>query len=125
MNIFPTSVGGDYSQNIQAIRQRAAAEVTQRMPATQQNQKTENSAVLDHELKGHQLKETQQLVLSQKIQGKQHVTSQNQNAQNDALNPMVKEVANIAEKSGFVGLSTQDVLRAYAYGTSLLADYSV
>jgi hypothetical protein len=43
----------------------------------------------------------------------------------ERLNPMIKEVQQIAEASGFVGVNSSDVLRAYQQGTSFLADYKV
>jgi hypothetical protein len=37
----------------------------------------------------------------------------------------VREVQNIASQAGFVGVSEQDIRRAYTHGESLLADYRV
>lgn len=37
----------------------------------------------------------------------------------------VSEVTHIAQKAGYVGLSEQDIQRAYVNGESLLADYRV
>ena len=37
----------------------------------------------------------------------------------------VQDIQNIAEKSGFTGISEQDIRRAYVQGNSLLADYHV
>lgn len=37
----------------------------------------------------------------------------------------VQEIQTIAEKSGFIGVSEQDIRRAYSQGSSLLADYRV
>lgn len=40
-------------------------------------------------------------------------------------NRTVQEIQTIAGRAGFVGLSEQDIRRAYTYGESLLADYRV
>ena len=40
-------------------------------------------------------------------------------------NRKVQEIQNIAAKAGFLGVSEQDIRRAYSQGTSLLADYRV
>lgn len=37
----------------------------------------------------------------------------------------VQDIQNIASKAGFVGVSEQDIRRAYVQGDSLLADYRV
>ncbi len=37
----------------------------------------------------------------------------------------VREVQQIAQRAGFIGVSEQDIQRAYARGESLLADYRV
>lgn len=37
----------------------------------------------------------------------------------------VQEVQNIAQRAGFMGVTEQDIRRAYTYGESLLADYRV
>jgi hypothetical protein len=37
----------------------------------------------------------------------------------------VQEIQGIAEQAGFVGVTEQDIRRAYSQGTSLLADYRV
>lgn len=37
----------------------------------------------------------------------------------------VNEIQNIAHKAGFVGVTEQDIRRAYQFGESLLADYRV
>jgi hypothetical protein len=37
----------------------------------------------------------------------------------------VQEIQTIAAKSGFIGVSEQDIWRAYSQGNSLLADYRV
>lgn len=37
----------------------------------------------------------------------------------------VREVQQIAEKAGYVGVTEQDIRRAYTQGESLLADYRV
>lgn len=42
-----------------------------------------------------------------------------------SLQSMVQDVRQIAEASGFIGVSDQDVLRAYRTGQSFLADYTV
>ena len=39
------------------------------------------------------------------------------------LQPMIHEVSQIAESSGFVGVTSQDIVRAYQTGQSFLADY--
>ena len=41
------------------------------------------------------------------------------------LMPLIKDVQNIAKNSGYVDVRADDVMRAYAQGSSLLADYSV
>ncbi len=41
------------------------------------------------------------------------------------LQPMIQEVQQLAEASGYIGVTSQDVLRAYQSGRSLLADYRV
>ena len=41
------------------------------------------------------------------------------------LEPMIQEVRQIAEASGFIGVSNQDIMRAYKTGQSFLADYRV
>lgn len=43
----------------------------------------------------------------------------------EKLNPMVNEVCRIAESVGYVGVTPQDVVRAYQSGHSFLADYTV
>jgi hypothetical protein len=40
-------------------------------------------------------------------------------------NRTVQEVQDIAQQAGFVGVTEQDIRRAYTYGESLLADYRV
>ena len=37
----------------------------------------------------------------------------------------VQEIQQVAEKAGFVGVSEQDIRRAYVHGESLFADYRV
>lgn len=37
----------------------------------------------------------------------------------------VREVQSIAQKAGFIGVTEQDIRRAYTMGESLLADYRV
>jgi hypothetical protein len=37
----------------------------------------------------------------------------------------VQEIQNIAQRSGYVGITEQDIRKAYTYGDSLLADYRV
>jgi hypothetical protein len=39
------------------------------------------------------------------------------------LQPMIHEVSQIAESSGYVGVTSQDIVRAYQTGQSFLADY--
>lgn len=123
MNIFPMS-----SNQLQSLQQRPFNRPVSE-PAVQPkvvSQPTFQPAyapveavpqLVDHA----EVTDLQQQVLARVNQGKLPVTPQNRNN----MEPMISEVADIAQKSGFVGLSTQDVLRAYAYGTSLLADYSV
>ncbi len=41
------------------------------------------------------------------------------------LQPMINEVREIAETAGYIGVTSEDVLRAYHSGQSLLADYRV
>ncbi len=41
------------------------------------------------------------------------------------LQPMIDEVHQIAQSSGYVGVTSQDILRAYQTGRSFLADYKV
>ena len=40
-------------------------------------------------------------------------------------NRKVQEIQNIAQKSGFIGVTEQDIRQAYMQGSSLLADYRV
>jgi hypothetical protein len=41
------------------------------------------------------------------------------------LQPLIQDVLQVAEHTGFIGISSQDVVRAYQSGQSLLADYKV
>jgi hypothetical protein len=41
------------------------------------------------------------------------------------LQTIIQEVREIAENSGFIGISSEDVVRAYHSGQSFLADYKV
>ena len=135
MHIIPRA-SSDWATNLSQIQQRAQANIQaaqqgangikpqQPKPSVQANPAVNYQPVFKPQQtqeNSQSVNELQQPVLTSRTQGKLPVSPQNTNA----MNPMVNEVADIAQKSGFVGLSTQDVLRAYAYGTSLLADYSV
>lgn len=41
------------------------------------------------------------------------------------LEPLIHDVIQVAEQTGYVGVTAQDVVRAYQTGQSLLADYTV
>jgi len=44
---------------------------------------------------------------------------------NARLARAIPEIQEIAKKAGFVGVTSQDIQRAYAFGESLLTDYRV
>lgn len=48
-----------------------------------------------------------------------------QPAEANPVQPMIREVSRIAASAGFVGVTSQDILRAYHSGQSFLADYTV
>lgn len=54
-----------------------------------------------------------------------HVASRSLQNTYHHMMPMIQEVRQIAENNGFIGVTADDVIRAYKTGQSFLADYKV
>ncbi len=118
-------------QGLQASRSFQAAErsgtvfrqaLAQEMDTVQQAPQVQEKPALSRAEQASRILE-QQLAASRGQQVAEKATEKTLPNPYQELEPMIYEVRRMAENIGFIGVTSQDVMRAYQHGHSFLADY--